>query len=410
MEKVTNPAPRRLTQRYVERLQPWPRAYAVRDTEVRGLMAVVQPSGRVSWHVQADAYEPTPDGGLRLVGTRRRKIGEPALMDVSVARRKAREAIAALRRPQPARHASSMTLGEAWDMYVAERRRKGRAPRTIANVEGIAKTYLADWRERQLQDVFQDRLGMVRLHERLSARGPVQVNRVFRALRAVLRRSRRLDPTLPPPPTEAVEQNSERRRSERAMTEKEISAWARQVHNLTNEVRSDAHLFALLSGLRTGADGARGGGVGVVSLRWEHVDWERRLIRLPKSKTGQPLIIPLSTQMVELLERRRDRNIMSPFVFPADSRTGHIVSLREKSLSHFGHDCRATFITHGEVAGVPRELVKRLVGHADNTVTGGDVNAEAQVEFLRSAQQLISDYLEKLIHEQLDSVPAPQAA
>jgi hypothetical protein len=90
-----------------------------------------------------------------------------------------------------------MTLGEAWDMCLAERRRKGRAPRTIANLEDIRRVYLSDWLTRPLAEVFADRLGVVRLHERLSARGPVQANRVFRALRAVLRRARRLGPTLP---------------------------------------------------------------------------------------------------------------------------------------------------------------------------------------------------------------------
>jgi hypothetical protein len=88
--EARNPAPRRLTQRYVERLRPWDgRAFAVRDIEVRGLMVVCQPNGRLAGHVQADAYEELPDGQLRLLGTRRRKIGEPSFMDVSAARARA---------------------------------------------------------------------------------------------------------------------------------------------------------------------------------------------------------------------------------------------------------------------------------------------------------------------------------
>jgi integrase len=392
MERVSNPAPRRLTQRYVERLRPWTnRAYAVRDAEVKGLMVVVQPSGRLSWHVQADAYEELSDGRLRLLGTRRKKIGEPALMDVSVARTRARDLLAQLRRPRPA-SAQDLTLAEAWALYVAERRRKGRAPRTIANLEDILRVYLQEWADRPLADVFADRLGVVRLHERLTKRGPVQANRVFRALRAVLRRAHRLDPSLPAPPTEAVEQNPERRRSDRAPDAEQLREWWAAVQRLGSPVRRDAHLLSLLTGLRTGSDGARGGGVGVVSLRWEHVDFDQRLLRLPTTKT-RPLIVPLCRRAIEVLERRRRDNVTSPHVFPAASKTGHMHSLRESRLSHCGHDMRAAYITHAEVAGVPRELIKRLVGHADNSTTGGYVNPAAQIEFLRSAQQLISDHL-----------------
>jgi hypothetical protein len=52
-------------------------------------MVVCQPNGRLAGHVQADAYEELPDGQLRLLGTRRRKIGEPSFMDVSAARARA---------------------------------------------------------------------------------------------------------------------------------------------------------------------------------------------------------------------------------------------------------------------------------------------------------------------------------
>jgi integrase len=362
----------------------------VAATEGRGLRVVVQVSGTKSWEVAASQYEEGP-GGLRLVGTRKRKIGSPSTMDISVARQRARALLGELRRVRPP-SAGSMTLGEAWELFVQERERRGRAPRTVANYRAALDRYLAQWKARPLSEVFVDRLGLVRLHAELSMRGPVQANRVVRMLRAVLRRAARLDPALGRPPTDAVEQAPERRRFERAPTSEELAVWYQALLRVTNPVRRDAHLLALLTGLRSGSDGARGGGVGVVSLQWSHVDFDRRLLNLPRTKTGAPLLIPMSAQVEEILKRRRAENISSSaFVFPADSRSGHIASLREKSLSHWGHDLRAAYITHGEAAGVPRELLKRLVGHADNTVTGGYINPVAQIEFFRSAQQLISD-------------------
>ena len=40
-------------------------------------MVIVQPSGRKSWTIQCDQYEERPDRSLRLLGTRRRRIGSP---------------------------------------------------------------------------------------------------------------------------------------------------------------------------------------------------------------------------------------------------------------------------------------------------------------------------------------------
>ena len=63
------------------------------------------------------------------------------------------------------------------------------------------------------------------------------------------------------------------------------------------------------AGLRLAYDGARSGEI--TAFKWEHVDWERRLIRLPDSKNNEPRTIHLSDAAIEVL---RGTPHVGPFV------------------------------------------------------------------------------------------------
>lgn len=51
--------------------------------------------------------------------------------------------------------------------------------------------------------------------------------------------------------------------------------------------------LALLTGARSGE---------VTAIRWKHIDWHRKLVRLPDSKTNEPRTIHLSNAAVEVLK------------------------------------------------------------------------------------------------------------
>src|SRR5260370_34850480 len=64
----------------------------------------------------------------------------------------------------------------------------------------------------------------------------------------------------------------------------------------------------------------------IMGLRWEWVDFERRFIRFPDSKTGAKTI-PLGDPAIDLL-RSVPAIAGCEFVFPASRGNGHIVGLR----------------------------------------------------------------------------------
>ena len=59
----------------------------------------------------------------------------------------------------------------------------------------------------------------------------------------------------------------------------------------------------------------------IASLRWEHVDFERKALRLPDSKTGAK-IVPLGAPALAVLTAM-PRKEGSPWVFPAARGKGH---------------------------------------------------------------------------------------
>lgn len=59
---------------------------------------------------------------------------------------------------------------------------------------------------------------------------------------------------------------------------------------------------------------------------------------------------------------------------------------------------RHTFATVGVEAGVPEEVVGRLLSHASKTIIGAAV-CEAELDFLRSAMQVIVDELDPRLQQ-----------
>ena len=57
----------------------------------------------------------------------------------------------------------------------------------------------------------------------------------------------------------------------------ELAGWYKQLKALPNPIRRAFHLFMLLSASRPDA---------LRRARWEHVDWDRRVLHVPDPKGG----------------------------------------------------------------------------------------------------------------------------
>lgn len=167
-----------------------------------------------------------------------------------------------------------------------------------------------------------------------------------------------------------------------------------------NEITRDCYLVCLYQGLRSEE---------AASLKWDHVDLDKQVLRIPDTKNRNPLHVPLSRQSLAILKRRKEQNPEgSPFVFPSLPRpqclnkTGHVrlmaAELRAKTgLQITVHGLRRTFITTARRLKI-FEDAERLTNHVDNTVTGKHYDG-TDVNDLRQPLQAICNEIERLMVE-----------
>jgi integrase len=122
----------------------------------------------------------------------------------------------------------------------------------------------------------------------------------------------------------------------------------------------------LLTGCRKGE---------IESLKWDYCDFDRGLLMLPDSKTGEK-VVPIGAVVVELLKKQSQGD--SAFVFPAENREGFYLGLpkvwsrvRKKArLSDVRlHDLRHSFASVAVDEGFSLYIVGSVLGHKDPSTT-----------------------------------------
>ena len=130
-----------------------------------------------------------------------------------------------------------------------------------------------------------------------------------------------------------------------------------------NQVAAKAILLLLLTGARRRE---------VTRAKWEHVDWEKRTLLVPVSKSGRPRTIALNAAAIGLL-RAMPPDSASPYVFPTQltglycpwNRIRRRAGLADVRL----HDLRHSFASFLVNQGVSLYVVQGLLGHTQARMT-----------------------------------------
>jgi integrase len=303
------------------------------------------------------------------------------------------------------KRAQAITLQEAFDAFF-----KGRpilSPKTVPNYRRTIDFYLKDWAGRPCADI--SRTMVLDRHRRIAEdNGAVTANNVMRHLRSVYNYTSATAGELPTNPVSILTQSrswSVERRRRTLIPMHGLPRWHRAVMAEEEHAR-DFLLVALFTGMRRSE---------IAGLRWEHVGLEARVLTVPLTKNGEPLILPLSTHLYDLLLARRDVDPEGDWVFPGVGATGHIVEVksfvgRVAKASGFKftlHDLRRTFVTIAESLDIPAYALKRLLNHrTDSDVTGGYIVMD--VERLRAPVERVAARILELA--QANDIPFRQAA
>jgi integrase len=178
-------------------------------------------------------------------------------------------------------------------------------------------------------------------------------------------------------------------RRERFLTEVEIGVAAEGI--AAAEKSGEIGPFAA-AGLRLALfTGARSGEI--TSIQWSHIDWERRLIRLPDSKTNEPKTIHLNDAAIEVL---KGIPRVGPYVVAGGRRNQpytHLTRAWGIARKHAGldgvrlHDLRHSYASLALGRGVPLAVIGKLLGHKNPTTT------QRYAHLARDAVQAVNDEL-----------------
>jgi len=285
-----------------------------------------------------------------------------------------RQATLLWQRLKPVPPEGKMTLEAAWRQYLDE---KPLAPATRRLYSYNLEKYLADWRDRSLEQIGRDRAGVRSLYLTLCRKhGAPLASQVMRQFRAVYRYWARVNLDLPPCPTDAVDIAPVRAR-DWALSEDELRAWWAGVQRLGRLKRTFWQVI-LLTGARRGS---------VEALRWRDVDLERGLIHFSAAKAGRTYSIPACRRLVELLRAWREQAPPdSEWVFESPLKPGrHIVAARDdKRGVASAHHLRHTYRTVLAQIGCPPDSARLLMGHSlSGDVSRGYITAGLMAESLR---------------------------
>jgi len=290
------------------------------------------------------------------------------------------------------RDIDNITIYEVFENYCAARKKLKQ--RTIDDYRYYLDFYMSDWRNKKILSITKEEV--VNKHIAVGEKhGPVVANRSMRLIRALVNhaiKAHDLNMNNPVSYLSHVKGWFPEKRRENFIKSRDLKAWWNAVDNLDNEDYRDLFRLLLFTGMR------RDEGAG---LEWKNVSFEDRVFTIPETKNGDPLSLPMSDFVYDLLLKRHEKYGHRKFVFPAKSKTGFITPPKkgvkkvvdESGVEFTCHDLRRTFATYGESLDISQYSLSRLMNHKVAGVTARYI--VVNVERLREPIQQIADYILK---------------
>ncbi|NLS92752.1 MAG: tyrosine-type recombinase/integrase [Planctomycetaceae bacterium] len=293
------------------------------------------------------------------------KIGRFPGTTVETARKSAKKLLAKMadgENPQAARTAArgEMTLDMLQARWLADAKLR---KKTWKEDERQYNVFLKRWGGRRLSEI--DSGEVVTLHAKIGEKhGRYAANRVLALLRAMFNFA--LSPHESVKwkginPTAGVRKFTEKSR-DRFITPEEMPAFFHALGEEEETVR-DYFWLALLTGARKS---------NLLEMRWDQLTVEG-MWRIPETKSGEVVVLPLVQQAQNILRARRERYGHQPWVFPGPGKAGHLVEVRKAWLRicrRAGlqdlriHDLRRTLGSWQALSGASEIIIGKSLGHA----------------------------------------------
>ncbi|MBX9847032.1 MAG: tyrosine-type recombinase/integrase [Xanthobacteraceae bacterium] len=333
------------------------------DTEQRGFMLEVRRSGGKTYYQRY-----TDERGRE----RQFKIGPADVLSLSAARRKARTTAAeALVGADPQDRRAELrtvpTLAElVRDRYLPHVKSY---KRSWCTDETVLRVHILPVLGSQYVDLIRAE-PIAALVERMREKGYATgtTNRVVIILRHIFNLARKWRvPGVTENPTAGINLAPDVNR-ERFLSLDEAQRLIASIEQDENQVAAKAIMLLLLTGARRNE---------ITHARWEYLDWEKRTLLVPVSKSGKPRSIALNATAMEML-RSISRDSRSPYILPSpvtDQPSPSLFFPWQRIRARAGlpdlrlHDLRHSFASFLVNKGVSLYVVQGLLGHANTRYT-----------------------------------------
>jgi integrase len=357
------------------------------------------------------AFRVTPSGSRQYVYYRKlpkenespRKICEITLgkfgdVKLEQARKKAEELNSLVGKgkdPTIERKESLHTLDSLFDAYI-----EGYAKihtKTWQSAIYNYKRYCQRWHGRSVKSIKRQDVQLW-LHDVGDEFGRYAANRTYNMLRAVFALRKNL--ISGDNPCIGVDTFKAKSRERFILPGDEFARFAEALNTETNETVRDFIWMCLFTGARKS---------NVLSMQWQHIDFELMVWRIPETKNGESQTLPLTPNALDVLRRRKQSEMAHPvWVFPSQRRgkktgsIGHLHSptkvwaeiLKRANITDLRiHDLRRTAGSYMAIQGVSPTIIGKALGHKSphSTAIYSKLTQDPVRQALQNAQEALAN-------------------
>ena len=329
------------------------------DTKVRGLGIGISSTGTRTFIV----YRKIQGRPERLT------LGRYPDLSIEQARNKATEANAQIAKgenPNDLKREArkEMSLGDLFIDYLEKHAKLHK--KSWQSDEEQFNRYMQAWSKKKLSSL--EKRDIQTIHAKVgSDHGHYAANRLLSLLHTLFNKAIDWDIWQKANPVQGIQKFREKSR-ERFLARDEMPVFLKALENEANDIARDYILMSLLTGARK---------ANVLAMRWDEINLNTTLWRIPETKNGTEHSIPLVPEAVALL-KKRFKHKQSDWVFPGTGKTGHLMEPKKawrRILTQAGidnlrlHDLRRTFGSWQASTGANLSVIGKSLNHKNVSTT-----------------------------------------
>lgn len=353
------------------------------DTKIQGLQLRVSPSGVKTFSI----YRRTKGGMPERV-----TLGRFPAMTVEQARKAATAVNAEIEAgasPAAARRAvrEEPTFAEMFEQFLAEKKKRDGSPiseKTKRDYSDVLRLYLEPIKSSKLSHV--TRADVKAIHSKATKKSAAQADRALAIVSSVFNFAADLEIFTGTNPAGRIKKNPAPSRDRFAQAAELPYLFAA----IAESSLADFFLLSLLTGARRS---------NVQAMAWRDLDLDARIWRIGMTKNGTPQNVTLSPEAVAALVARKRTTGTSPFVFPGEGKTGHLVEPKKAWAAILLRSSLRRLLDHLEELG---KLTAEERQRADKQITEAPAAAEKRYRTIADALEIdpaLYDMTDLRIHD-----------